>query len=206
MTMTTTLTLSDSQLVLLSTASRRPDGLLVRPKYLRRATLEALTAAGLIEPVVVTAGDPVWHEDDGNIRHGYLITPTGLRAIGLEPESAGEGTAADAAVPPAKSNPSDADVHHQIRTRQQAGTKRALVLSLLQREQGASLADLMQATGWLAHTTRAALSGLRKRGTVIERIRAAGAPSCYRVNESPVSGQADAAVATAEGPVNGAGA
>lgn len=48
-------------------------------------------------------------------------------------------------------------------------TKSATVLSLLQREDGATLAELIDATGWLPHTTRAALTGLRKKGHTIER-------------------------------------
>ena len=38
------------------------------------------------------------------------------------------------------------------------GTKQALVLGLLQRKHGASLAELVAATSWLPHTTRAALT------------------------------------------------
>ena len=48
-------------------------------------------------------------------------------------------------------------------------TKSATILSLLQREHGATLANLIEATGWLPHTTRAALTGLRKKGHAIAR-------------------------------------
>src|SRR3982750_1986554 len=48
--------------------------------------------------------------------------------------------------------------------RSAAPTKQAAVIGLLQREQGATLADLVDATGWLAHTTRAALTRLRQAG------------------------------------------
>jgi hypothetical protein len=44
------------------------------------------------------------------------------------------------------------------------GTKLAQVVCLLRRDGGATLAELAAATGWLPHTTRAALTGLRKRG------------------------------------------
>lgn len=43
-------------------------------------------------------------------------------------------------------------------------TKANLVRSLLQRPDGATIAQLVAATGWLPHTTRAALTGLRKKG------------------------------------------
>ena len=34
---------------------------------------------------------------------------------------------------------------------------------------GASLNDMVEVTGWLPHTTRAALTGLRHKGYAIER-------------------------------------
>jgi hypothetical protein len=43
-------------------------------------------------------------------------------------------------------------------------TKASQVLVMLQRINGATLGDLVAATGWLPHTTRAALTGLRKKG------------------------------------------
>jgi hypothetical protein len=43
-------------------------------------------------------------------------------------------------------------------------TKSSQVLTMLQRPEGASLDDLVALTGWLPHTTRAALTGLRKKG------------------------------------------
>ena len=195
--MTTAIKLTDSQLVLLSAASRRDDQLLARPKYLRRDALDKLIDASLIEPVIVTATDPAWHEDDGNVRHGYRITAAGLQAIGIEPESPDEAPPSGTFSHPEGSRGDDAaGVRDKIVITLRAGSKRALVLSLLQQEQGASLDDLVQATGWLPHTTRAALSGFRKQGTTIERIQAAGEPSRYRVIASLVSEQATPTVAT----------
>ena len=46
-------------------------------------------------------------------------------------------------------------------------SKTAQVVALLQREHGASLGELVDATGWLPHTTRAALTGLKKKGHLI---------------------------------------
>ncbi len=47
--------------------------------------------------------------------------------------------------------------------------KREIVLALLARPEGASTAELMEATGWQPHTVRAALSTLRKDGEIITR-------------------------------------
>ena len=49
------------------------------------------------------------------------------------------------------------------------GTKQALIAGLLEREQGATLDELIAATGWLPHTTRAALTGLRHKGCSLEK-------------------------------------
>lgn len=45
-----------------------------------------------------------------------------------------------------------------------ASTKRDIVLGLLGQPEGASLEEMVAATGWLPHTTRAMLTGLRKKG------------------------------------------
>ena len=53
-------------------------------------------------------------------------------------------------------------------------TKAAQVEALLSREGGASLGDLCRTTGWLPHTARAFLTGLRKKGRAIERFKLDG--------------------------------
>lgn len=52
--------------------------------------------------------------------------------------------------------------------------KTGTVLSLLKRKDGATLTELVEATGWLPHTTRAALTGLKKKGHSIERTKVGG--------------------------------
>jgi hypothetical protein len=52
-----------------------------------------------------------------------------------------------------------------------AESKIALVTRLLARNEGASLDEMVSATGWLPHTTRAALTGLRKKGRVISKAK-----------------------------------
>jgi hypothetical protein len=43
------------------------------------------------------------------------------------------------------------------------------------------LEALVEATGWLPHTTRAALTGLRKRGYTVLLERQDSKPSLYRI-------------------------
>ena len=59
-----------------------------------------------------------------------------------------------------------------------AGSKLARVIDLVERSNGAILSDMTEATGWLPHTTRAALTGLRKRGYAIARERIDGGNFC----------------------------
>jgi hypothetical protein len=56
------------------------------------------------------------------------------------------------------------------------------VVKMLARKSGATLNALTDATGWLPHTTRAALTGLRKRGYALTLERQEGKPSVYRIS------------------------
>jgi hypothetical protein len=49
------------------------------------------------------------------------------------------------------------------------GSKSQRLLDLLKTGTGASLDEMIEATGWQAHTVRAAMTGLRKRGHTIAR-------------------------------------
>lgn len=53
-------------------------------------------------------------------------------------------------------------------------SKIAAVVALLERPEGATIADMVEATGWLPHTTRAALTGLKKKGYEITSVKAGG--------------------------------
>jgi Protein of unknown function (DUF3489) len=60
-------------------------------------------------------------------------------------------------------------------------TKAGLVEGLLIRDDGASLDELCQATGWLPHTCRAFLTGLRKKGRNLERAKREEGTTCYKL-------------------------
>jgi hypothetical protein len=61
-------------------------------------------------------------------------------------------------------------------------TKAAIVIAALQRDGGATLAELMATTGWQAHSVRGFLSGLRKRGIALTRLTTPGTASCYQAS------------------------
>lgn len=60
-------------------------------------------------------------------------------------------------------------------------SKKAQILDLLAREQGATLAELMLATAWLPHTVRAALSRIRTAGQPLAKTARADAATAYRI-------------------------
>ena len=60
-------------------------------------------------------------------------------------------------------------------------SKKAAILNLLQRPDGAAIGDLIAATGWQVHSVRAALTGLRKEGKELVRSKDAGGLTHYRL-------------------------
>ena len=67
-----------------------------------------------------------------------------------------------------QADPSEADLP-AAKAPPRAESKTGRVLAFLQRPDGATLDELVAATGWLPHTTRAALTGLRKKGHAVQR-------------------------------------
>lgn len=63
------------------------------------------------------------------------------------------------------------------------GTKIAHVIALLEREEGATLDELTTATSWQPHSIRAALTGLKKKGHVIEKSKRDDI-TCYGITKS----------------------
>ena len=62
-----------------------------------------------------------------------------------------------------------------------AETKQALVVRMLQRDGGASVAELAAATSWLPHTTRAALTRLRQSGHELAKDKRDTGETAYRI-------------------------
>lgn len=68
-------------------------------------------------------------------------------------------------------------------------SKASLVLEMLQQPAGATIEQMVSATGWLPHTTRAVLTGFKKKGHAVTSDKTDGVRT-YRVaaagNEPPV--------------------
>ncbi len=153
--------LTDTQTIILSTAAQRTDNLAMPlPKGLHGAAakkvITMMIGRGWLEEVDadLRKGEPLWRETGDGHGTTLVATDAGLLAIGLEPVVVKTMAAirTHAAQPPASKPPTP-----------RAGTKQAQVIALLQRPQGASIAEIVELTGWLPHTTRGVISGALKR-------------------------------------------
>ena len=193
--------LTDTQLIMLSNAAARDDGIAVVPPKMNKAVASkvgaSLLARKLMRELRSKPGMPVWREDDDGRSISLVITRAGRDAIGVE-EEAKQPLHSDRKPGPGlpshgkgDGSKSSAPTRPPLNvTSPRAGSKQALVTEMLSANGGATLDALVRATGWLPHTTRAALTGLRKRGFSIERSREAGEASMYHIASTPASNRA----------------
>jgi Protein of unknown function (DUF3489) len=185
--------LTDAQIVMMSAAAQRKDRCLSAPATIKGAALSKvglkLAKLGLVREIGAKAGVPIWRRDDAG--HGYALklTAAGLKAIVVDEGAQDAIEPSEAPQPQAKiaTNPDDGD-HTARMVVPRDGSKLALVIEHLQRADGATTIDLTQATGWLPHTTRAALTGLRKRGYAVIRERVGAGDSVYRISDASADG------------------
>jgi hypothetical protein len=192
--------LNDTQLVLLSTASQREDHYLTLPSGARlastRKAANKLLAGGLVREVLARKDAPIWRREEKTERAFALkLTAAGMKAIAADTEDSlntpQREPSADAvettptngarqAVDGEQSSELDARAASPVAPRN--GTKIDDVVQMLSRSEGTTIDAIGTAMDWLPHTTRAALTGLRKRGYAIERSRREdGGPSVYRL-------------------------
>ena len=178
--------LTDAQLVMMTAAAQRGDRCLVVPASIKGAGLSKVSARftklGLAREIRAKAGMPVWRRDDASQGHALKLTAAGLKAIAVDEGSEGAIEPGEAPQPQTRpiARPDDVGEHAKT-SAPRAGSKLARVIDLLQRSDGATIPTLTKATGWLPHTTRAALTGLRKRGYAVVRTRVDTGDSVYRI-------------------------
>lgn len=176
--------LTDLDLVLLSSAAARPDGMLLPPPESVRArgkTLEKalgkLLRLELVEDCPAATPEQAWREDEGR-GIALRISDTGRAALGVDEapddqkdEPAHAASTEEAAEEVKAESASDTeetggDVNRPVPFAPgiKPGTKQARLVDYLSRPWGMSIADLSRLLGWQPHTVRAALTGLRKKG------------------------------------------
>jgi hypothetical protein len=183
---------TDSQLIVLSAAAARDDGLAAIPSKMNKAAASkvgaSLVARKLMREMKAKPRMPVWRME-GDQPISLVITATGRKAIGVEegeqapvrPKKAKRASESSQPTSASKRGGKDRAPAAEANTyAPRAGTKQALLIEMLSEKGGATLDVLIGATDWLPHTTRAALTGLRKRGYAIERKRD-GEASVYRI-------------------------
>lgn len=161
--------LTDTQRKLLHAAAHHPEHLLTDfPVNLkggaRLKVLTALQKSGCIHPQGKT--------DDGAIR--FAITAAGYEALGLQmPHPAPTQTVLPTAQPAST----------QVSPVTRDGTKQATLIGLLRRPEGATLGQMVEATGWQSHTVRGTLAGALKKklGLTIVSAKTTGAERTYRI-------------------------
>lgn len=190
--------LSDTQLVILNTACRRADRrVLPLPTKLKGGAAEkvimSLIAKGLAEEVQAELGDPVWRVAEDDQRLTVVVTPRAFEALGIEPEE-GAKPATDARqaapVKPAKAKARRGKKDFAARpepkvTKARNGTKQASLIEMLRAPNGATIEEVMSATGWLSHTVRGAIAGALKKklGLKVASEKTEGRGRIYRIKD-----------------------
>ena len=204
--------LTDTQLVILSTAGQRDDGTaLPLPKSLKLQggavshVLKSLLKKRLLDEQPTRDNSTAWRESKDGPRLTLVITDAGRQSIGIaageqsEPQPAPTATPAtkrsqDHGRSPAgskrstkyksKSKPKPKAMLSRATTR--SGTKQALVVDLLRRKEGATIAEVVKATGWQPHSVRGAISGSLKKklGLPVVSDKVEGRGRVYRITRN----------------------
>ena len=204
--MTNMTKLTDSQLKVLVAAAERQDGAASVPEKMKITAAskiaQALIERKLMREIRAKPGMPIWRRDDEARCFSLVIMSAGRKALEMQEASDQEQTSTRQKVQKSQKGqkvegvvetPAPVDLEDSrgialspssnapAKTCSTRITKKSEIIALLQQPEGASLEALIAATGWLSHTTRAALTGLRKSGYEIERRQTEGQGSIYRI-------------------------
>ncbi len=189
--------LTDTQLVILSTAAQRQDrAVLPLPKSLKvkggalTKTLEGLRKKDLLDEKPATRNATSWREGEDGRRMMLVITDAGLQAIGVDvDEKASKQSRSTKTQPrqrrrraerkPSYSKPNGRTSLAMVRP----DTKQALLIDLLKRKKGATIEKIVEATGWQPHSVRGAISGTLKKklGLAVTSEKPGDGPRRYRI-------------------------
>jgi len=174
--------LTDTQSTILSAAAQRADNLAMPlPKGLHGAAakkvITMMIGRGWLEEVDANLrkGEPLWRETGDGHGTTLVVTDAGLLAIGVEPVVIKTMSAirTHAAQPPAPKLPTP-----------RSGTKQAQIISLLERPEGVTIAEIVAATSWQAHSVRGMISGALKKklGLPVTSEKVDGRGTVHRLN------------------------
>ena len=173
--------LTETQTIILTAGAQRPDNIaLPLPKGLAGAAAKMavtkMIERGWLQEVDANMRrcEPLWRETGDGHGTTLVVTDAGLRAIGIEPVVV-------KTVAAIHENPAETPVTKLPTPR--AGTKQAMLIILLRTPEGATMDEIVAATGWLAHTARGAMSGAlgKKLGLVVTSAKEEGRGRVYRL-------------------------
>jgi len=175
--------LTETQTIILSAGAQRLNKIaLPLPKGLAGAAAKmAVTKMiehGWLQEVDanVRRNEPLWRETGDGHGTTLVVTEAGLLAIGIEPVVV-KTSAANCGVANAKPEVK----HPTLRT----GTKQALLITMLRRAEGATMPEIIAATGWQAHSARGAMSGAlgKKLGLAVVSAKEDARSRVYRIGQ-----------------------
>jgi hypothetical protein len=180
--------LTDTQTIILSRAATRPGNLAMPlPEGLHGAAAKMAVTNGWLEEVDadLRSGEPLWRETGDGFGTTLIATEAGLKAIGIEPVAASAVASLRKAKPhsDAEAAPTTGETNMQKPVAIRAGTKQAQIIALLQRPEGATIAEIVEATSWQAHTARGAISGALKKklGLPVTAEKVEGRGTVYKL-------------------------
>lgn len=173
--MATSIKITDTQREVLKLATYRPDGNIEPlPATLRGGARKKVIDGLLARALVVTEGDQ------------YLLSDAGYAAAGRKrkpqaPVALAAKVRAPVAAAKAKKGQDRAEVTQPV-PHIRENSKQATVVAMLRRPEGATIAQVMEATGWQAHTVRGTFAGALKKklGLSLTSEKPEGGERVYR--------------------------
>lgn len=175
--------LTETQSLILSAGAKRPGNIaLPLPKGLAGAVAKMVVTRmidqGLLQEVDADPrrDEPLWRQMGDGRGTTLVVTDAGLLAIGIEPVVVEAMVAVRVR---------QAATAAQKQPAHRAGTKQAMLIAMLQRPGGATIAEIAAATSWQAHTVRGAMSGVlrKKLKLVVTSATEDGRGRVYRVGK-----------------------